>query len=116
MKIKEKIFEKMREYGWHLGENTNADYNNVYDIHYNFIQNLYDWFVETDYKDRNLDDINEQSLHDYTDFMSDFVRAINDLEKEQSKEDKIREYIMSRDISYSLVGEDLLEILNEEEK
>lgn len=115
MKIKEKIFKKMREYGWHLGDNTNADYEDVYNIHYNFIQDLYDWFVETDYKDRNLDDINEQSLNDFTDFVSDFLRALNEIEKEQSKEDKIRDYIMNRNIRYDLVGEDLLEILDEEE-
>ena len=115
MKIKERIFKKMREYGWHLGDNTNADYEDVYNIHYNFIQDLYDWFVETDYKDRNLDDINEQSLNDFTDFVSDFLRALNEIEKEQSKEDKIRDYIMNRNIRYDLVGEDLLEILDEEE-
>ena len=106
MKIKEKIFKKMREYGWHLGDNTNADYEDVYNIHYNFIQDLYDWFVETDYKDRNLDDINEQSLNDFTDFVSDFLRALNEIEKEKN---------ISKDILLDLVGEDLLEILDEEE-
>lgn len=77
--MKEKIFDKMIEYGWNL-----EDWNNVYDIHYNFIQNLFDYFVETDEPNcsRNLNDINEQSLHDMIDFMSDFVRAVNDIDKE----------------------------------
>lgn len=77
--MKEKIFDKMIEYGWNL-----EDWNNVYDIHYNFIQNLFDYFVETDEPNcsRNLNDINEQSLHDMVDFMSDFVRAVNDIDKE----------------------------------
>lgn len=35
---------------------------------------------------------------------------------EKSKEEKIREYIMSRNIRYDLVGEDLLDILNDEEE
>lgn len=40
------------------------------------------------------------------------VRAIG---TKKSKEDKIKEYILSRNIQYDLVGEDLLEILNGEE-
>lgn len=40
------------------------------------------------------------------------VRAIG---TKKSKEDKIKEYILSRNIQYDLVGEDLLRILNEEE-
>ena len=34
---------------------------------------------------------------------------------QKTKEDKIREYITSRNIQYDLVGEDLLAILDEEE-
>lgn len=76
--MKEKIFEKMEQYGWNL-----EDFSNVYDIHYNFIQNLYDYFVETDEPNcsRDLNEIDEQRLHDMVDFMSDFVRAINDIDK-----------------------------------
>lgn len=40
------------------------------------------------------------------------IRAIG---TKKSKEDKIKEYILSRNIQYDLVGEDLLEILNEED-
>ena len=39
----------------------------------------------------------------------------NDIDKPKTKEDKIREYIMSRNIQYDLVGEDILKILDEEE-
>lgn len=36
------------------------------------------------------------------------------MEEMTEKEEKIREYIMSRNIRYDLVGEDLLAILNDE--
>ena len=37
------------------------------------------------------------------------------ISQKKTKEDKIREYITSRNIQYDLVGEDLLKILDEEE-
>lgn len=40
----------------------------------------------------------------------------NNIKVESQKEEKIREYIMSRNIRYDLVGEDLLDILNDEEE
>ena len=40
------------------------------------------------------------------------IRAI---QTKKSKEDKIKEYILSRNIQYDLVGEDLLNIINGEE-
>lgn len=81
--MKEKIFEKMEQYGWNLGNNTIKDFEEVYEIHYNFLQGLYDYFVETDEPNcsRDLNDIDEQRLQDMVDFMSDFVRAINDIDK-----------------------------------
>lgn len=115
--MKNKIFEKMREYGWNLGDNTDKDFADVYDIHYYFIQSLYNYFVETDEPNisRDLNDISEQSLQDMTSFMGDFLRALNEIDNKKSKEDKIREYILSRNIQYDLVGEDILKILDEEE-
>ena len=44
--MKNKIFEKMQEYGWNLGDNTYKDFADVYDIHYEFIDSLYDYFRE----------------------------------------------------------------------
>ena len=115
--IKEKVFNKMIQYGWNLADNELEDFNNVYNTHYDFIQSLYNYFVETDEPNasRDLNDISEQSLQDMTSFMSDFLRALNEIDNKKSKEDKIREYILSRDIQYDLVGEDLLKILDEEE-
>ena len=115
--IKEKIFEKMQEYGWNLGNNTYKDFADVYDIHYGFIDSLYDYFREQEEigKSIDLNDISEEGLFETVVFMSDFLRALNDINISKTKEDKIREYIMSRNIQYDLVGEDLLEILDEEE-
>ena len=115
--IKEKIFEKMQEYGWNLGNNTYKDFADVYDIHYGFIDSLYDYFREQEEigKSIDLNNISASGFEDMITFMSDFLRALNDIDKPKTKEDKIREYIMSRDIQYDLVGEDLLAILDEEE-
>lgn len=99
--MKNKIFEKMKEYGWNLRDNTNEDFEDVYKIHYNFTQNLYDYFVETDDVNikRNLNDINEQKMYDMISFMSDFLRALNELDiEERIKEiEKKLEYCKERD-------------------
>lgn len=115
--IKEKVFEKMREYGWNLGDNTDKDFADVYNIHYSFIDSMYDYFREQEEigKSIDLNDISEEGLFETIVFMSDFLRALNDIDKPKTKEDKIREYITSRNIQYDLVGEDLLAILDEEE-
>ena len=115
--MKDKVFNKMKEYGWNFGDNTSKDFEDIYNTHYDFIQRLHNYFVETDELNvgRDLNDINEQKLQDMISFMSDFLRAFNEINNKKSKEDKIREYILSRNIQYDLVGEDLLEILNEEE-
>ena len=114
--IKEKVFEKMREYGWNLGDNTNKDFADVYNTHYNFIEGCYDYIADCDMNEPlNMNDISASGFEDMITFMSDFLRALNDIDKPKTKEDKIREYITSRNIQYDLVGEDLLAILNEEE-
>ena len=115
--LREKIFEKMQEYGWNLGDNTYKDFADVYDIHYGFIDSLYDYFREQEEVGKSIDlnDISEEGLFETIVFMSDFLRALNDIDKPKTKEDKIREYITSRNIQYDLVGEDLLAILDEEE-
>ena len=115
--LREKIFEKMQEYGWNLGNNTYKDFADMYDIHYGFIDSLYDYFREQEEigKSIDLNDISVSGFEDMITFMSDFLRALNDIDKPKTKEDKIREYITSRNIQYDLVGEDLLAILDEEE-
>lgn len=85
--MKNKIFEKMRAYGWNLSDNTNEDFGSVYNIHYRTIQDLYDLLhllgdYENGYKDEtciDLNDIDQQRLTDLVDFMSDFLRALNEV-------------------------------------
>lgn len=74
--MKEKIFDKMEQYGWSL-----ESFSNVYDIHYNTIDKWYDYIRENDY-DFTMQDISKQQFSDFVDFMSDFLRAINDIDKE----------------------------------
>ena len=75
MKIKEKIFEKMREYGWNLNYNTNKDFEEIYNIHYNRINNK--WGIL-----ENKTDITENEELELEDlrFITDFLRAINDID------------------------------------
>lgn len=115
--MKNKVFEKMREYGWNLGDNTNKDFADVYDTHYKFIEGCYDYIADCDMNEPlNMNDISASGFEDMITFMSDFLRALNDIDKpKKTKEDKIREYIMSRNIQYDLVREDILKILDEEE-
>ena len=114
--IKEKVFNKMMQYGWNLGDNTYKDFANVYNTHYKFIEGCYDYIADCDMdKPLNMNDISASGFEDMITFMSDFLRALNDIDNKKSKEDKIREYITSRNIQYDLVGEDLLAILDEEE-
>lgn len=114
--IKEKVFNKMMQYGWNLGDNTYKDFANVYNTHYKFMEGCYDYIADCDMdKPLNMNDISASGFEDMITFMSDFLRALNDIDNKKSKEDKIREYITSRNIQYDLVGEDLLAILDEEE-
>ena len=115
--MKNKIFEKMQEYGWNLGDNTDKDFADVYDTHCKFIEGCYDYIADCDMNEPlNMNDISASGFEDMITFMSDFLRALNDIDKpKKTKEDKIREYIMSRNIQYDLVGEDILKILDEEE-
>lgn len=81
--MKEKIFNKMIEYGWNLGENEYEDFNNVYDIHKSFLDSCYDYKceVEEDNEILNMNDISVSSFEDMLDFITDFLRAIEDLDK-----------------------------------
>ena len=92
--IKEKIFNKMKEYGWNLGDNTYKSFADVYDIHYGFINSIYDYFrkQEENGKSVNLNDIPENDLFATILFMKDFLRALNELGSEtktSTQEDKI---------------------------
>ena len=78
--MKDKVFNKMKEYGWNFGDNTSKDFEDIYNTHYDFIQRLHNYFVETDELNvgRDLNDINEQNLQDMITFMGDFLRSLND--------------------------------------
>lgn len=79
--MKEKIYEKMKEYGWNLGYNTNEDFEEVYKTHYNFIEGCYDYISNYDINEPlSLSDIDTGRFEDMITFMSDFLRAINDID------------------------------------
>lgn len=77
--MKNEIFNQMKRYGWNIGDNTKEEFENTYSIHYDFIQNLYDFVADSDIdKPINLNHINKQMFEDMITFMSDFLRALND--------------------------------------
>lgn len=77
--MKEKIFNKMIEYGWNL-----EDFNEVYNRHYDNIDCWYEYICSEDYI-FSMQDISKQKFSDMIDFMSDFLRAINDLDMGSDK-------------------------------
>jgi hypothetical protein len=74
--VKEKIFNKMIEYGWNL-----EDFNETYNTHYYNIDDWYDYISGEDY-DYTMQDISKSKFESMIDFMSDFLRALNELDKE----------------------------------
>lgn len=117
--MKDKIFEQMIRYGWNLGNNTIDDFENVYRKHYNFIQSLYDYFVETEdiNSSRNLNNIDEQQLYDMISFMSDFLRAFNETNDNSSKKlNIIHNYVKNRNIASEQTGKDILSIIEDDEE
>lgn len=83
-KVKEKIFDKMIQYGWNLGFNKMEDFSNVYNIHKNFLDSCYDFKCEVAENDEilNMNDISVLSFEDMLDFMTDFLRALDEVDKE----------------------------------
>lgn len=83
-KAKEKIFDKMIQYGWNLGENKYEDFNNVYEIHKTFLDNCYDFKCEVEENNGilNMNDISVSRFKDMLDFMTDFLRALNEVDRE----------------------------------
>lgn len=119
--MKNKIFEKMREYGWNLGDNTNEDFENVYNTHYNFIEGCYDYIADCDMNEPlNMNDISASGFEDMICFMSDFLRALNELDIEKRIEEikKKLEYCKKRDEVCCSFGTDdeIYELENELKK
>ena len=83
--IKEKVFNKMIQYGWNLADNELEDFNNVYNIHKNFLDSCYDFKckVEEENEILNMNDISVSSFEDMLDFMTDFLRAFEEVDKER---------------------------------
>ena len=81
-KIKAEIYKKMIQYGWNLGDNNELeDFDRVYDIHYDFIDRTYDYISEEDY-DFSMQDISKGNFEQMIDFMSDFLRALDEVDRE----------------------------------
>ena len=76
--MKNKIFDKMIEYGWSL-----EDFDDVYNLHYNFIDGVYTYMNDcyNAFHAVDMNKLNENKTWDMVCFMSDFLRAINDLDK-----------------------------------
>ena len=83
-KVKEEVFNKMIQYGWNLGDNKLEDFNNVYNIHKDFLDSCYDFKCEVAENDEilNMNDISVSSFEDMLDFMTDFLRALDEVDKE----------------------------------
>ena len=115
--MKNKIFEKMREYGWNLGDNTDKDFADVYNTHYNFIEGCYDYIADCDMNEPlNMNDISANGFEDMITFMSDFLRALNDINYSNNiKLDLIGSLIKNRNISSEQIGQDILGIINRDE-
>ena len=86
--MKNKVFEVMKRYGWNLGDNTNEDFEDVYNIHKDFIEKVYDFKTEND--DYTMQDISKGSFEDMIDFMSDFLRAFDEV-NEITEEERLKE-------------------------
>lgn len=83
-KVKEEVFNKMIQYGWNLGDNKLEDFNNVYNIHRDFLDKCYDYKCEVEENNEilNMQDISVSSFEDMLDFMTDFLRALDEVDKE----------------------------------
>ena len=83
MIMKEQIFNKMKDFGWHL-----ENFEDVYDYNNDFIDNCYDYIKECDeeLETINMNDISRNGFEDMITFMSDFLRAINEID--ELKEEK----------------------------
>lgn len=78
-----KVFNIMEEYGWYFDDGDEEErykaFVKIYHNHYNFIDSLCEYFVDNEYKSIDLNDISQQELEDMSSFMSDFLRALNEI-------------------------------------
>lgn len=81
--MKNEVFNKMKEYGWNLDS-----FIEVYNTHHQFIDEIYEYFREKEENDEsvNLNDINKENLLEMVVFMSDFLRAFNEIAQDRDKD------------------------------
>lgn len=74
----------MIQYGWNLEDNKLEDFNNVYNIHKDFLNSCYNFKCEVEENNEilNMNDISVSSFEDMLDFMTDFLRAFEEVDKE----------------------------------
>ena len=84
-KVKEEVFNKMIQYGWNLEDNKLEDFNNVYNIHKDFLNSCYNFKCEVEENNEilNMNNISVSSFEDMLDFMTDFLRAFEEVDKER---------------------------------
>ena len=80
--MKQNIFNKMIEYGWNLGDNTYKDFDNVFELHKKQIDNRWE-LLEDNYG--VLTDSERERELECLRFITDFLRAINDINSEMMK-------------------------------
>lgn len=74
----------MIQYGWNLEDNKLEDFNNVYNLHKDFLNSCYNFKCEVEENNEilNMNDISVSSFEDMLDFMTDFLRAFEEVDKE----------------------------------
>lgn len=79
--MKEKIYNKMIEYGWNLGDNNYEDFDKVYELHNKRINKEWEKLEEIVCNGNELTLEQDKELETLQ-FMTDFLRAIDDLNKD----------------------------------
>ncbi len=94
-KIKKEIFDKMEDYGWGFDDNSADSINErnrnrfksfleIYKKHYDYINELCEYLIEKERKgedkETTLKNIDIDSLNIMIGFMSDFLRAFNEID------------------------------------
>lgn len=95
--MKEKIFNKMIEYGWNLGANSYEDFNKVYDYHNTRFNKEWEQLEEKE----NRTELEELRVEDLR-FITDFLRAIDDIDNAKKVSNSKISLYNSYDMPYSL--------------
>ena len=85
--MKEKIFNKMKEYGWNLGDNNYEDFDSVYELHNKRINKEWEKLEEIVCNGSELTLEQDKELETLQ-FITDFLRAIDDIDTRAIIEEK----------------------------